>query len=403
MKAIFAAWLLAAASLHAEAVIEASGELPASARDQHGDTVGGIGSGLVYDPKTDLYFTIADRGPGDGTLPYRPRYVKLRIKQDGEKLNVKVVESVLFRDEVGREMTGLIPTDLVASVPRMADGRTCLDPEAIALAKDGTLYVTDEYGPFLYQFRQDGRMIRRITLPAAFHPREDQNRLNFTPDAKLTSGRNINQGPEGMSLLPNQKRVVLAFQSGLVQHGGRHSPNTNLLILDLASGKPVAQYAYPFENHLPGTKKRLDLQRLSVNDIVALSDTRFLVLERDGSGRDGAKNPSPAKYKSVWAIDTSKATNLLKPSDAPPVPVAKSLLFNLPALVSNPATLSAKWEGIALIPPVKSGEVTIMMTADNDFLNPVIYEEGKQYPFPRAKDAVPSQFFKIRADLPEKP
>ncbi len=403
MKAIIGAWLLAAVSLQAEAVIEASGELPSNTLDQLGDTVGGIGSGLVYDPKTDLYFCIPDRGPGDGTLPFRPRFVKLRITQDGDKLKPKVVESVLFRDEAGREMTGLIPTDLVANVPRMADGRTCLDPEAIALAKDGTLYVTDEYGPFLYQFQPDGKLIRRITMPEAFHPREDQGKLNFTADAKLVSGRNINQGPEGMCLLPNQKRVALAFQSGLVQQGGRRSTATNILILDLASGKPVAQYAYPFATHIPGTKEPLDLERLSVNDIVALDDTHFLVLERDGSGRDGSKNFSRAKYKSVWAIDTTNATNLLKRKAEQPRAVEKTLLFNLPALVPNPKILSAKWEGLAIIPPTSDHEVTLMMAADNDFLNPVIHQDGKEFPFPRAKDAVPSQFFKIRAELPKKP
>lgn len=40
------------------------------------------------------------------------------------------------------------------------------------------------------------------------------------------------------------------------------------------------------------------------------------------------------------------------------------------------------------------------MTADNDFLAPVIQEDGKSYVFPRAEDAVPTQFYKIRVDLP---
>ena len=30
---------------------------------------------------------------------------------------------------------------------------------------DGTLYVSEEYGPCLYQFQRDGKLIRRITLP----------------------------------------------------------------------------------------------------------------------------------------------------------------------------------------------------------------------------------------------
>ncbi len=68
-------------SLHAEAIIEASGELSATTRDQHGDTVGGIGSGIVYDQKNDTYLCVSDRGPGDGTLPYRPSLCRLENRR----------------------------------------------------------------------------------------------------------------------------------------------------------------------------------------------------------------------------------------------------------------------------------------------------------------------------------
>lgn len=402
MKMILGAWLLAIVSLQAKTEIQAFGEMPSDTRDQLGDTIGGIGSGLVYDTKTDTFFCIADRGPGDGTLPYRPRYVKVKIKQDGKKLIPEVVESVLFRDAEGREMTGLIPNDRQADTPRMKDGRTSLDPEAIALAPDGTLYVTDEYGPYLYQFQQDGKFIRRITLPEAFRPKNDSGKLDFTPDSPIVFGRNINQGPEGLSLLPDGKTAVLAFQSGLMQQGGHSSPVTNLLFLDLTTGKPIAQYLYSFATQLPGSDRELKVERLSVNDILTLDATRFLVLERDGAGRDGREEPSVARYKAVWLIDTTNATNVLETDPADAKPVEKQLVFNLPALVPDPKTLSAKWEGIALLAPPKGRDVELMMTADNDFLSPVIHHDGQEYPFPRAKDTVPGQFFKIKAELPEK-
>lgn len=403
MKALLSACLLAIASVQAGVVIEANGELSTGALDQWGDTVGGIGSGLVYDKASDLFYCIPDRGPGDGTLPFRPRYVKIKLTQKGDQLIPEVVESVIFRDKAGREMTGLIPTDLKADVPQMIDGRVCLDPEAIALASDGTIYVTDEYGPFLYQFQRDGILIRRITLPEAFRPRTAEGKLDFTPDAQLVSGRNINQGPEGMCLLPGEKTAVLAFQSGLMQDGGRTAPHTNILFVDLATGDAQAQYRYVFETKIPSTDTPLEAGKVSVNDIVALSPTRFLVLERDGTGRDGSEKPAPAAYKSVWIVDTSDATNLLKNDSKTVQPVKKTLLFNLPALVADNKSLSAKWEGIALVPPISDRAVTLIFTADNDFLSPVIHEDGENFPFPRVKDSVPSQFYKIRADLPENP
>ena len=386
------AWA-ATAPLHADAVIEAAGELPADTLDQRGDTIGGIGSGLVYDAANGTYLCVSDRGPGDGTLPYSPRYVTLRITQKGGVLTPRLVGSQPFRDQAGREMTGLIPDDTSASIPRMKDGRTCIDPEAIAIAPDGTLYVTDEYGPYLYQFRRDGRMIRRIEMPEDLQPRDKRGRLNFRNDAKLASGRNINQGPEGMCLLPGGRTAALIFQSGLVQQGGKKSPTTNLLLIDLATGALQARYLYPFATSHPVTGRPLKSQDLSANDIVALSATRFLVLERDGFGRDGAQKHPPASYKAVWVADLAGQG----------LSVKKQLLFDLPSIVSDPGNLAAKWEGIALIPPRRRGEVTLMMSADNDFLSPVIHESGRTYTFPRAKDAVPSQFFKIRASLPEKP
>lgn len=382
--------LVALGGLHAQAVIEASGELASDVRDQHGDTVGGIGSGMVYDQKNDTYLAVSDRGPGDGTLPYRPRYVVLKIDQSGDKLEPRVIDSIILRDTKGQPMTGLIPDNREAATPQMKDGRTCIDPEAIALAPDDTLYITDEYGPYLYQFRRDGTQLRRIDLPGKFTPLNAKKKTDFTDKAELVSGRNINQGPEGMCLLPDGKTIALIFQSGLMQDGGRKAPSTTLLLIDLATGEPKAEYSYQFETKIPDDTKDLKPGKVSVNDIAPLSDTRFLVLERDGSGRDGEANPKPAAYKSIWLVDLP----------ASPGPVKKTFLFNLAKLVKDPSTLNAKWEGIAILPTPTDKEVTIIMTADNDFLAPVIHEDGKQYPFPRAQDAVPAQFFKIRIPLP---
>lgn len=383
--------LACTAALGSEAVIEAAGSLPADWRDQSGDTIGGIGSGMVYDQDTDTYLCISDRGPGDGTLPYRPRYVMLKIAQNGDRLEPSLVRSVILMDENGQAMTGLIPDDPKAATPRMKDGRTCIDPEAIALAPDKTLYITDEYGPYLYQFHADGRMIRRLALPEQFAPKTSDGSLDFSAEARLASGRNINQGPEGMCLLPGGRTAALIFQSGTVQAGGKKSPGTKFILIDLATGNLVSEYDYPFSARIPGSDRPLKNGDLSVNDLAPLDDRRLLVLERDGSGRNGSKTFPPAAYKSVWMVEMT------------PQGLEKTFLFNLPALVKEPRDLSAKWEGLALLPSDRAGEATLMMTADNDFLSPLVHEAGESYPFPRAEDAVPTQFFKIRVRLPEKP
>lgn len=385
------------------AEIIASGELPANTVFDH-QTIAGIGSGITYDAKDDVYICVSDRGPNDGKIPYRPRFVKLKITQEGDKLNLAVQDAVIFKDENGQDMTGLIPTDDEADTPRMKDGRTCIDPEAIAFSKDGRLYVTDEYGPYLYQFGLDGKMIRRFPVPAEFQPKTESGKVVFTDREKIATGRTVNQGPEGMCLLPDEKHAALIFQSALQQDGGRNAGTTKILILDLATGQPTAVYQYNLSPEVAG----IGPKELSINDMQALDDNRFLVLERDGHGRDGGIDPHPAKYKSVWLADVSKATNLLNAPDTKvPVPAAKQLLFNLCQLVPEPKTLAAKWEGIVVIPPSNDKDVTLLMTADNDFKTPDIYDnfaDGKPMPFlPKDGDAVPTQIFKIRAKLPKNP
>jgi len=394
MRVIFCVSLLSMAMLHARPVIVASGELPSDTRDASGTTIGGIGSGMVYDRKNDLFYATTDRGAGDGTLPYSPRIAVLKIRRTGDKLEPQLLKTIVLRDQSGRPMTGLIPNDPTASTPRMKDGRTCLDPEAIALAPDGTFYLTDEYGPYLYQFSRQGRMLRRLALPAEFAPRTAEGKLNFTDKARLASGRDINQGPEGMCLLPGENAAMLVFQRGLIQEPGR----MRLVKLDLATGQPLAMYSYRPSPRAAG----LPVEKISLNDLAHLGGTRFLVLERDGSGRDGSARPRPAKYKSVWLIDTKDATNLLERQEKI-VTVKKHLLFNLPKLVNKPHKLAAKWETVLVLPPVEKDAVNLLMAADNDFLTPMIHENGNPHPFPRTKDAVPTQFFKIRCPLPENP
>lgn len=395
----FVMWLSMAISLPARPIVEASGELSSEARDSGGDTIGGIGSAVAYDPASGQYLCVTDRGPGDGTVPYRPRLVLLTIAQAGERLEISLKGSVILRDESGRPMTGLIPDNLGAAFPSMQDGRTSIDPEALAIAPDGTLYITDEYGPYLYQFTRDGKMIRRMELPEMFRPRTADGKLGFSGEADLVSGRGINQGPEGMCLLDDGKTAAMIFQSGLIQDGGRDSATTKILLMDLATGQATALYDYPFTTQLSGMPKAVKLKNLSVNDMVALDDGTLLVLERDKYGQDGSSKSKRALYKAVWRVALAGATNLLEAPVGTPKLVTKELVLNLPDIVDDPGGLVAKWESICVIPPQQAGFVTFLLGADNDFLTPEVTDDGVTTALPGVTESVPTQFFKVRASL----
>src|ERR1043165_3657287 len=74
----------------------ARGRIEADAVDKANETMGGIGSGLAYDPKENVVVAVSDRGPGDGTVDYCPRFDVLRVNQSANnksRLNVEVVKT----------------------------------------------------------------------------------------------------------------------------------------------------------------------------------------------------------------------------------------------------------------------------------------------------------------------
>jgi hypothetical protein len=132
---LIAAWFVASHVGSAQTRIVASGEIPSNARDAAGDTLGGIGSAIVVDSRTGQVLAMPDRGADDGNIPFRPRYHVLRIDRnsaDSRRLDITVLKTVLFSDEAGRLMTGLLPDREVDGVP-MRGAAMCLDPEAIAI------------------------------------------------------------------------------------------------------------------------------------------------------------------------------------------------------------------------------------------------------------------------------
>lgn len=424
MKPLIAALAVFTAPLSAAPVtLLGFGEIPATARDSLGDTIGGLGSAVAYDPHTGEVLMMPDRGAGDGTIAYRPRYYRLRLTREGRKIHAAVEKTILFRDERGRSFTGLLADRRDA--PLRGDQR-CLDPEALAVAPDGSLYVSDEYAPALLHFRPDGSLIRVIPLPDWYQPKNAAGSPEYRPRPRLRSGRTENQGAEAMGILPDGQRAVLIMQSALAQDGGRSAGTSRVLILDLRSGRPVAEYAYAFTDpaslNPKGARPRLTFADLSVNDLAVIDARTFLVLERDNLGRSGPRKPTVARHKAVFVVRLDGATNLLDvpgrpfgraPADPAFRPLARSAgvrfvektpLFNLPDLVAQlglrPADLAAKWEGLARLPSPSRGSFRLLMTADNDFLDPHPRFDGVTHKFPRAKDAVPTQFFEILAKRP---
>ena len=114
-----------------------------------------------------------------------------------------------------------------------ANHHVSVDGEGLVLPGDGTRHgVSDEYGPYLYHFDAAGRMIGAIRPPDAIVPMPSANgsdglQENFSansPPIGITyklgepvSGRQNNQGFEGLAISPDRKKLFAILQSAVVQ------------------------------------------------------------------------------------------------------------------------------------------------------------------------------------------
>ena len=54
--------------------------------------------------------------------------------------------------------------------PGRGDKRVALDAEGLVVEADGSMWISDEYGPFVYKFNSKGRMVAAIQPPDALLP-----------------------------------------------------------------------------------------------------------------------------------------------------------------------------------------------------------------------------------------
>ena len=265
------------------------GFLPSNARDKYGDTLGGIGSSIAVDKSswkksgssyTGTLYALPDRGWNtNGTINYQNRIQKIQMtlkvedptvsNPSGPNLNLKLLDTILLTDFEGTPTTGLDaditgPYKSFSQVPFTlpsanytgngfggagnGGNRVSVDSEGIFLGSDGSFWISDEYGPFVYHFDSNGKMIGAIKPPSALIPRRKKKTSYsadspplYEPDLVPTpednpTGRNNNQGFEGMTTNPDGTKLYVLLQSATNQDGGLDGDeaNTRFLIYDIS-------------------------------------------------------------------------------------------------------------------------------------------------------------------------
>jgi hypothetical protein len=356
-------------------------------------TLGGLGSAVTYSGFDNLFLATPDRGPFDGrtTVPYFDRFHVLQIKvNEGAafpNVTTKLLDTTFLKDEKNRNLVG----DAYAFNTASPKDAKRFDPEGLAVGIFGTFFVSDEYGPNIVEFGPNGHQLRQIRVPEKFlldpdsgHPSGDVdsggNSVELQP-AFNTTGRQANRGMEGLTITPNGRYLVGIMQNALLQdHGidpatiGRVGVNNRILVVDLLTGR-THEYVYVMD---------LVNQGKGVNEMLAINDHEFLVLERDNRSLvptppNAAQSPN---LKRLYKIDLAKPglTDVSDidslPQGALPstiVPVDKKLFLDLLDPVYQVSTtltikdvIAEKIEGLAWGPKLKDGRHLLYVFSDND-------------------------------------
>lgn len=283
------------------------------------------GSGLALRNKdadgTLWFYALTDRGPngdspdhdhdGNSATPaqksksfpapdFAPKIGLIRVGQGVAELvsvtDIKTADGVSIsgrpvRSGIGSSGETPLTEALHATLAFDAHG---MDPEAIAVDPDGKhVWICDEYGPYLAKVAIDsGRIVSKFA-PGSGLP-------------EVIQFRQPNRGCEGVAITPGG-RLVMAIQSvlelpdvgtGALTKTTGKAPFTRLVEFNPANGA-TRMFAYPHDMTRYARSKDA-----KIGDIVALSDTRFVLIEQGKFKADGEV------HNLLVAVDLGQATDL---------------------------------------------------------------------------------------------
>ena len=332
-------------------------------------TFGGWGSALTYTGHDNVFLAVPDRGPFDGRttpgVPYYDRFHFLQMTVDVGAPFPNVRVNLLATRFLLNGNQRLLGDAYAFDVDPTATLR--FDPEGVVVTRDKTFIVSDEYGPYIYEFHRDGHLIRRIGVPAKFligRPTGDLdsvgNSLELYSNNNM-AGRQANRGMEGLAITPDGRSLVGMMQNALIQDNGldantppgRVGANNRILRINLSTGK-TQEFVYTLDAVNQGR---------GANEMIAINDHEFLVLERDNRTQVPTPPATAASpnLKRIYKIDLNKP--------------GLSDVSNMGSLPATGAALAA------------SGLVAVDKTLFLDLLDPVYKVDGTR----TIKDVIPEK------------
>ncbi len=360
-RALLAAGFLFATGVHAAPQFVNGLTIPATTIDATGvpgANAGRVGffSDIYYDPNRNEWWGLSDRGPGGGTIPYETRVQRFTLDVDhasGAISNFRIAQTVKFTRADGTPFDGIAPN------PTSSLGNA-LDPEGFVVNPvTGHFYVSDEYGPSLYEFDRQGVFVQAFATPDRLVAKtggvDDFGTTN-------TTGRRTNRGFEGLAVSADGAKVYAMLQSAMIDEGGSSGVMNRIVQFDTATYQADRQFAYRMDTSGQGR---------GISALVAVNDTEFLVLERNNRGVGSDNFASPDKR--VYAIDVTGADDVsdvaLANTFAGNTVTKGAMLVDLDAdrLAELGNQSPEKWEGLAVGPRLADGSYLLLAGTDNDY------------------------------------
>jgi 3-phytase/alkaline phosphatase D len=309
-----------------------------------GTTVGGLSS-ITYDGQREVFYAVSD-DPSQ-LQPARFYTVALDLSDGG----------LTDGDVVFTDVTTLLSPDDQSYAP------FSLDPEGLALTKDGELILTSEgfanslIDPFVRRYALDGSFLGSLPVPQPFLPTADRS-----------SGVRQNLAFESAGVPPNGRFVFTATENALFQDGpvatlAGGSP-ARILRYNLQTGRLDRQWVYWTD---PVAEPPVPASQFSVNGLVELLplNNEFLIaMERSFSvGAPGTGNSIK-----LYAVALAGATDVngvagLQGGFDRVRPVRKTLLLDLDELGIPLDNV----EGLTFGPRLPDGRRSLVLVSDNNF------------------------------------